>query len=211
MVVVAMQGACSRSCRRGRACWSLTVTVTRLPTPAAWPPGTVEYPSRAGRFGELASHLASEGLAEPCGVMFDVGVSSAQLDDARRGFSFAVDGPLDMRMDQRDASTASAWLNKAPIGEVESVIREYGEERFARRIARRVVAERPLETTAELASAVRAAVPAGHAGKHPATPRVPSDPDPPQRRNQRVGARSRCGIRCAWRGRPARDDHVPQP
>lgn len=122
-----------------------------------------------GRFGELASHLASEGLAEPCGVMFDVGVSSAQLDDARRGFSFALDGPLDMRMDQRDASTASAWLNKAPIGEIESVIREYGEERFARRIARRVVAERPLETTAELASAVRAAVPAGQAGKHPAT------------------------------------------
>ena len=122
-----------------------------------------------GRFGELASHLASSGCAAPCGVMFDVGVSSAQLDDARRGFSFALDGPLDMRMDQRDASTASAWLNQAPMDEIESVIREYGEERFARRIARRVVAERPLETTAELASAVRAAVPAGHAGKHPAT------------------------------------------
>ena len=122
-----------------------------------------------GRFGELAGHLATGGLTEPCGVMFDVGVSSPQLDDARRGFSFAVDGPLDMRMDQRDASTASTWLNRASMAEIEAVIREYGEERFARRIARRVVEARPLETTAELASVVRAAVPAGRAGKHPAT------------------------------------------
>ncbi|MCY4011896.1 MAG: 16S rRNA (cytosine(1402)-N(4))-methyltransferase, partial [Gammaproteobacteria bacterium] len=95
----------------------------------------------------------------PCGVMFDVGVSSPQLDDARRGFSFALDGPLDMRMDQREALTASTWLNRASTAEVEAVIRDYGEERFARRIARRVVAERPLETTAELAAVVRAAMP----------------------------------------------------
>ena len=105
----------------------------------------------------------------PCGVMFDVGVSSPQLDDARRGFSFALDGPLDMRMDQREALTASTWLNRASTAEVEAVIRDYGEERFARRIARRVVAERPLETTAELAAVVRAAMPGGQAARNTAT------------------------------------------
>lgn len=118
-----------------------------------------------GRFGDLSDHLA----AVPCGVMFDVGVSSPQLDDARRGFSFALDGPLDMRMDRRDAVTAGTWLNTAPAAEVEAVLREYGEERFARRIARRVVAERPLETTGELASLVRAAAPGSHGARNPAT------------------------------------------
>lgn len=122
-----------------------------------------------GRFGDLADHLAAAGSARPCGVMFDVGVSSPQLDDARRGFSFAIDGPLDMRMDQRDALTARVWLNTASMPEIEAVIREYGEERFARRIARRVVALRPLQTTAQLASLVRAAVPAATVAKSPAT------------------------------------------
>ena len=122
-----------------------------------------------GRYGDLADHLTALAAAAPCGVMFDVGVSSPQLDDARRGFSFALEGPLDMRMDQRDALTAGTWLNTASVAEVEAVIGELGEERFARRIARRVVAERPLETTAELASVVRAAVPARHGGKNPAT------------------------------------------
>ena len=122
-----------------------------------------------GRFGDLPDHLAAATPAAPCGVMFDVGVSSPQLDDPRRGFSFAVDGPLDMRMDQRDAVTARMWLNAAPVAEIEAVVGELGEERFARRIARRVVAERPLESTAELASVVRAAVPARHDGRNPAT------------------------------------------
>ena len=122
-----------------------------------------------GRFGDLAGHLAAAASAVPCGVMFDVGVSSPQLDDARRGFSFALDGPLDMRMDQRDALTASTWLNTADAAEIEAVIRDYGEERFARRIARRLVAERPLETTAELAAVVRAAAPGSHAARNPAT------------------------------------------
>ena len=122
-----------------------------------------------GRFGDLADHLGAAAPAAPCGVMFDVGVSSPQLDDPRRGFSFALDGPLDMRMDQRDAVTARTWLNTALVAEIEAVVGELGEERFARRIARRVVAERPLETTAELASVVRAAVPARHDGRNPAT------------------------------------------
>ena len=128
-----------------------------------------------GRFGDLADHIGAAAPggaaapAVPCGVMFDVGVSSPQLDDPRRGFSFALDGPLDMRMDQRDAVTARTWLNAAPVAEIEAVVGELGEERFARRIARRVVAERPLETTAELASVVRAAVPARHDGRNPAT------------------------------------------
>lgn len=122
-----------------------------------------------GRFGDLADHLAEAGPAAPCGVMFDVGVSSPQLDDARRGFSFALDGPLDMRMDQREAVTARTWLNTASMAEVEAVIRDYGEERFARRIARGVVAERPLETTGELASVLRAAVPRSPASRNAAT------------------------------------------
>ena len=138
------------------------------PAPRMGEPSAGEREGPAPRMGEPSAG-EREGPVVPCGVMFDVGVSSPQLDDARRGFSFALDGPLDMRMDQRDALTASAWLNTAATAEVEAVIRDYGEERFARRIARRVVAARPLETTAELASVVRAAVPGGHGPRDPAT------------------------------------------
>ena len=122
-----------------------------------------------GRFGSLATHLAQWRHGRPAGVMFDVGVSSPQLDDAQRGFSFQVDGPLDMRMDRRDAVTAAAWLNGAGEGEIADVIRRYGEERHARRVARRLVAARPLATTAELAAAVTRAIPAPQTGKHAAT------------------------------------------
>ena len=126
-----------------------------------------------GSFGALADHLANADWRAPSAVMFDVGVSSPQLDDPDRGFSFAADGPLDMRMDQRERLTAAAWLNTADVAEMESVIRGYGEERYALRVARRIAASRPLETTAQLADAVRAAMPSsGRAtgrGKHPAT------------------------------------------
>lgn len=122
-----------------------------------------------GRFGDAASHLRTDDGASPCGVMFDVGCSSPQLEDAGRGFSFSLDGPLDMRMDQRETLTAGAWLNRAPLAEIEAVIRDYGEERYARRIARRLVAARPLETTAQLAAAVDAAVPGAQTGRNPAT------------------------------------------
>ena len=122
-----------------------------------------------GSFGALADHLANADCRAPCAVIFDVGVSSPQLDDPGRGFSFAADGPLDMRMDQREQMTAAAWLNTADVAELESVIRGYGEERYAARVARRIAASRPLETTAQLAEVVRSAMPSVERGKHPAT------------------------------------------
>ena len=94
------------------------------------------------------------------GVLFDLGVSSPQLDRAERGFSYRHEGPLDMRMDQRQALTAADVVNRYDEGELASVLARYGDERFARRIARAVVAARPLTTTTELAELVRAAIPA---------------------------------------------------
>jgi len=122
-----------------------------------------------GRFGDLTGHLRACRLAPPAGVLFDVGVSSPQLDEATRGFSFSANGPLDMRMDQREPTTAAAWLNGASESEIAGVIRRYGEEHQAGRVARRIVAARPLATTAELANAVGAAMSSG--GK-PAVARV---------------------------------------
>lgn len=118
---------------------------------------------RHGRFGDLSEHLAAFGVRRLAGAVFDVGVSSPQLDDAMRGFSFAADGPLDMRMDQRDGQTAADWLNRASEVAIADVIRRYGEEHHARRVARAVVRERPLRTTLELAQVVASAVPAGGA------------------------------------------------
>ncbi|MCY4059279.1 MAG: 16S rRNA (cytosine(1402)-N(4))-methyltransferase RsmH [Gammaproteobacteria bacterium] len=118
--------------------------------------------ARHGRFGSLGGYLAGGGHGGPgaqSGVMFDVGMSSPQLDEAGRGFSFSVPGPLDMRMDQGDALTAQAWLNQAKTEDLATVIRRYGEERHARRVARAIVAARPLETTTELAEVVTRAVP----------------------------------------------------
>jgi 16S rRNA (cytosine1402-N4)-methyltransferase len=106
------------------------------------------------------------------GVLFDLGVSSPQLDDASRGFSFMQDGPLDMRMDREQGVTAAQWLANAPEREISRVIHDYGEERFANRIARAVViarGESPIITTAQLAAIVAGAVPRREPGKHPAT------------------------------------------
>lgn len=118
--------------------------------------------ARRGRFGSLADHLAGNvhsGAGSQSGVMFDVGMSSPQLDEPDRGFSYSVPGPLDMRMDQRDVLTAGAWLNEAQTEDLATVIRRYGDERHARRVARAIVAARPLETTTELAEVVQRAVP----------------------------------------------------
>ena len=117
--------------------------------------------ARHGRFGSLKDYLTGDnqgGPGEQSGVMFDVGMSSPQLDEPGRGFSFSLPGPLDMRMDQRDALTARAWLNDAQVEDLAKVIRRYGEERHARRVARAIVAARPLETTTELAEVVARAV-----------------------------------------------------
>lgn len=106
------------------------------------------------------------------GVLLDLGVSSPQLDDAARGFSFAQDGPLDMRMNNAAGITAADWLARVPESELVRVIREYGEERFAKRIASAIVARRheaPITRTAELAAIVAAAVRTREPGKHPAT------------------------------------------
>ncbi len=126
-----------------------------------------------GAFGRLTELLEAAG--QPAGfdgMLFDLGVSSPQLDNAARGFSFLHDGPLDMRMDNESGITAAAWLARAPEHEIAAVIRDYGEERFAKRIAHAIVTARrsqPLTRTAELANLIATTVPVREPGKHPAT------------------------------------------
>ena len=123
-----------------------------------------------GRFGEMESLLAGLGIRAVTGIALDLGVSSPQLDDPARGFSFRADGPLDMRMG-RDGTTAADLVNTLPEKALATLIYIYGEERFARRVARAIVAARqkaPLTRTAELARIVREAVPAS-GGIDPAT------------------------------------------
>ncbi len=106
------------------------------------------------------------------GVLFDLGVSSPQLDEAQRGFSFNRDGPLDMRMDPTSGEPASAWIARAPVEEMRAVIAELGEERFAWRVAQAIEASRratPITRTAQLAAIVESAVRTREPGKHPAT------------------------------------------
>jgi 16S rRNA (cytosine1402-N4)-methyltransferase len=126
-----------------------------------------------GSFGPLAERVRAAGMeGELDGVLMDLGVSSPQLDEASRGFSFMQDGPLDMRMDNEAGQSAAQWLAKAGEHEIADVLRGLGEERFARRIARAIVAARtevPLARTAQLAELVAAAVPTREPGKHPAT------------------------------------------
>jgi 16S rRNA (cytosine1402-N4)-methyltransferase len=124
-------------------------------------------------FAEMAGELAERGLAGKVdGVLLDLGVSSPQLDDAERGFSFLNDGPLDMRMDPTRGVSAAQWIATAPEDEIARVLKEYGEERFAKRMARAVVqrrAEKPFERTADLAAVLTVANPAWEKGKNPAT------------------------------------------
>ena len=106
------------------------------------------------------------------GILLDLGISSPQVDEAQRGFSFQSDGPLDMRMDRTEPVTAAAWLAEADESEIRDVLRLYGEERFAGRIAKAIVRGRqelPLTTTLQLAQLVEKAVPTREKGKHPAT------------------------------------------
>lgn len=106
------------------------------------------------------------------GVLMDIGVSSPQLDDASRGFSFQKDGPLDMRMDRSTGISAADWLNKAELEEITMVLKTYGEEKFGKRIAHAVLEQRvikPLQTTAEFAQLIDKAVPVKDKFKHPAT------------------------------------------
>lgn len=114
---------------------------------------------RRASFRDLRAIAAGEGVAEARAVLLDLGVSSVQLDASGRGFSFQVQEPLDMRFDPAAGETAAALLNRLPEPELARILREYGEERHARRIARAIVRRRPLATTADLVAAVRAAVP----------------------------------------------------
>lgn len=114
-------------------------------------------------YDRLAEVLDRHGLSRVQGVLFDLGVSSMQLDEAARGFAYAQDAPLDMRMDQSRGRTAAEVLNTYPAPELTRILRDYGEERYARRIADQVVRERaaqPFTTSARLVDLVRAAVPA---------------------------------------------------
>ena len=120
----------------------------------------------AGRFGDMAALLAERGIGEVDGVALDVGVSSMQLDTAERGFSFRADGPLDMRMSSA-GRTAADVVNEEPEGGLARIIRDYGEERRARRVARAIVEARRearIDRTAALAGIVRRAV--GRTGGH---------------------------------------------
>ncbi|MSQ76939.1 MAG: 16S rRNA (cytosine(1402)-N(4))-methyltransferase RsmH [Nitrospiraceae bacterium] len=118
-----------------------------------------------GNFSALKQHLKSVGVAEVDGVIFDLGVSSAQLDRPERGLSFLSDGPLDMRMDQRAGRTAADLVAQLPERELADLIYQYGEERYSRRIARAIIAFRkvhPLRTTFDLVSVVSGSVPAAY-------------------------------------------------
>ncbi len=111
---------------------------------------------------DMKLHLQHAGVSCVDGALFDFGVSSPQLDDPARGFSFQQDGPLDMRMDTSAGSTAADVVNSRPESELADLIYQYGEERYARRIARTIVRareRRPIATTGELASVIAAAVP----------------------------------------------------
>jgi len=126
-----------------------------------------------GSFAQLRRLVEQRGwLGQVSGVLLDLGVSSPQLDDPQRGFSFTHDGPLDMRMDPSRGESAADWINRASEQELADVIYRYGEERFSRRMARAIVAQReqaPITTTARLAGIIAAANPRWEKGKNPAT------------------------------------------
>ncbi|MFU8817004.1 MAG: 16S rRNA (cytosine(1402)-N(4))-methyltransferase RsmH [Pseudomonadales bacterium] len=122
-----------------------------------------------GNFAALDQLLDQLGIDKVQGVMMDLGTSSPQLDDPQRGFSFRFDAPLDMRMDTSRGPTAAEWLNAAAEADIARVLREYGEERYARRIAAAIVAARPITTTTHLVEVVRGAQPRATPGKHDAT------------------------------------------
>jgi 16S rRNA (cytosine1402-N4)-methyltransferase len=116
-----------------------------------------------GHFVDLKQHLAASGIRQVDGILFDLGVSSAQLEEPTRGFSFQGDSPLDMRMDQSMSGTAADLVNRWPEAQLADTIFQFGEERFSRRIAHAIVHARerhPLATTKELVSVIEGAVPA---------------------------------------------------
>ncbi len=138
---------------------------TQWPEAREAPPRLVLHPRR---FSEMVAALAEAGVAQVDGVVMDIGVSSMQLDQAGRGFAFSADGPLDMRMSQQGPSAAD-FVNEAAEGDIADVLYRYGEERQSRRVARAIVAARPLATTGDLAHVVRKAL-----GYRPGAPKDPA-------------------------------------
>jgi len=126
-----------------------------------------------GSFAEIGKALSeTDWNRKADGILLDLGVSSPQLDDAARGFSFRQEGPLDMRMDPEQGESAAQWLAHEDEQEIAHVLKEYGEERFSKRIARAIVKAReetPIDTTQQLAAIVAAAVPTREKGKDPST------------------------------------------
>src|SRR5690606_38553941 len=125
-----------------------------------------------GSFAAMAETLAARGIRQLDGILLDLGISSPQVDDAARGFSFRADGPLDMRMDTTRGMSAAEWLATETEQKIEKVIRDYGEERFAFQIAKAIAARRavqPISTTRQLAEIVAGAVKTREKGKDPAT------------------------------------------
>lgn len=126
-----------------------------------------------GNYSEMPAIVNGLGYEEVDGILLDLGVSSHQLDEAERGFSYMQDAPLDMRMDRRESRTAADLVNEADEAELTRILRDYGEERFARNIAKHIVKERgrkKIETTGELASIIKASIPMKFqvSGGHPA-------------------------------------------
>ncbi len=124
-----------------------------------------------GKFGDMLALLAAEGVGSLDGIVLDLGISSFQIDDPSRGFSFRGDGPLDMRMGKQGTSAADL-VNTLPEGQLADVLFELGEERASRRVARAIVtarAEAPIETTARLAEIIRSVLPPDRSGNNPAT------------------------------------------
>ncbi|WP_299178100.1 16S rRNA (cytosine(1402)-N(4))-methyltransferase RsmH [uncultured Neptuniibacter sp.] len=126
-----------------------------------------------GSFAQLQQFVTDRGMqGKVDGILLDLGVSSPQLDDASRGFSFLNDGPLDMRMDTTSGESAADWIARADEKEIADVIYTYGEERFSRRMAKAIVAKReesPITTTGQLSKIIAEANPAWERGKNPAT------------------------------------------
>lgn len=125
-----------------------------------------------GSFSRLSDYADHHSMRPVDGILLDLGVSSPQLEEPARGFSFLLDGPLDMRMDQSVGNTASQWLAVADENDITDVLRRYGEEKFARRIARKVISIRrdnKIETTSALVEIIESAIPRREKNKHPAT------------------------------------------
>jgi len=153
------------------------IVIDRDPEAVEFAKGTIEedprvtvFRSSFSRLKKITDSLSITGKVD--GIIFDLGVSSPQLDNKNRGFSFSADGPLDMRMDPGTGLSASEWLGTVEVGQLERVLREFGEERQARRIAQAIAKarqQRPIQTTHQLVKIIEQAVPKRDPNKHPAT------------------------------------------